>query len=64
MSNVLKKIELFLNEEGKGDKEEYQKYFQKMLKKYGVKSPEELDDKDKKKFYDEVDKGWKADNEE
>jgi hypothetical protein len=34
-----------------------------MLKKYDAKSPEDLSDEDKKSFYDEVDKKWKADNE-
>jgi hypothetical protein len=31
-----------------------------MLKKYGVSSPAELDDEKKKKFFDDVDKGWQA----
>lgn len=53
----------FINEK-EGDKEAYQKFFDKMLKKYGVESPEELSDEDKKKFYDEVDRGWKSDDEE
>jgi hypothetical protein len=34
-----------------------------MLKKWGVKSPDELSDTEQKKFFDEVDKGWKADKE-
>jgi len=46
-----------------GDAEKYQKYFEKLLKKYGVDSPAELDDEQKKKFFDEVDKGWKAEGE-
>ena len=50
--------------EEKGDKEEYQKFFEKMLKKWGIESPDELSDEDKKKFYDEVDAGWKSDEEE
>lgn len=52
----------FLNEK-MDDKEAYQMYFDKMLKKYNVESPEDLSDEDKKKFFDEVDKGWKADKE-
>lgn len=47
-----------------GSKEEYQKFFDKKLKKYGVDSPDDLSDEEKKKFYDEVDKEWKADHEE
>lgn len=48
---------------GEGDKAAYQKFFQSMLKKYGVKEPDELSPEEKKKFYDEVDAGWKGDNE-
>jgi len=47
----------------KGDKKAYQAFFQKTLKKYGAKSPGDLADGDKKKFYDEIDAGWKADDE-
>lgn len=52
-----------MNEET-GDKEEYQKFFNKTLKKYGADSPADLSDADKKKFYDEIDRGWKGDDEE
>jgi hypothetical protein len=55
-----------VSEQEEEDKEKdsaYQKFFQKKLKKYGVKSPAELSDADKKKFFDEVDKEWKADKE-
>lgn len=37
---------------------EYQAFFKKMLRKFGVESPGELDDEKKKQFYDEVDAGW------
>ena len=46
-----------------GSKEEYKKFFQSALKKFGVKSPSELKDDQKKKFYDYVDKNWKSDDE-
>ena len=46
-----------------GDKEAYQKFFKEIMKKYGVKSPAELSDEDKKKFFNEIEKGWKADDE-
>lgn len=46
-----------LNEDAKA---EYKKYFDSMLKKYGVSSPTELDGAKKKEFFDAVDKGWKA----
>jgi len=46
-----------------GDKEEYQKFFQKKLDKYEVKSPAELSDDKKKQFFEEVDSEWEADDE-
>ena len=42
----------------------YKKYFNKMLDKFGVDSPEDLDDDKKKEFFNAVDKGWVADHEE
>ena len=52
---------------GKGKQEEcteeesaYQKYFKSKLEKYGVKSPNNLDDKQKKAFFNDVDKEWKG----
>jgi hypothetical protein len=46
-----------------GDKEEYQKFFDAALKKYGISSPDELDDEKKKDFYNYIDANWKGDNE-
>ena len=46
-----------------GDKEEYQKFFNAALKKYGVSSPDDLDDEKKKEFYNYVDANWEGDNE-
>jgi hypothetical protein len=46
-----------LNEDAKA---EYKKYFDSMLKKYGVTSPAQLDTAKKKEFFDAVDRGWKA----
>jgi glutamate-1-semialdehyde aminotransferase len=54
----------FEEETHTGDKEAYQKFFNGMLKKFGVKSASELDDKKKKEFYDAIDAGWEADDEE
>jgi hypothetical protein len=51
-------------DEASGGKEAYQKFFNAKLKKYGVKSPAELSDDEKKKFYDEIDAEWEGDNEE
>jgi hypothetical protein len=43
---------------------EYQEFFKKALKKFGVESPAELEsDEKKKEFFDYVDKNWKGDNE-
>ena len=39
---------------------EYKKYFNSMLKKWNVKDVGDLSDEDKKKFFAEVDKGYKA----
>jgi hypothetical protein len=41
----------------------YKAFFQKALKKWGVSSPDEIKDDDKKEFYDYVDRNWKADKE-
>jgi len=49
--------------EASGDKAAYKKFFDGLLKKFGVKSPAELDADKKKEFYDAVDKGWEADKE-
>ena len=41
----------------------YQAFFNKALKKFGVKSPSELEGDKKKEFFDYVDKNYEADNE-
>ena len=56
----MKNFKQFMSE---GSKEEYQKLFNAKLKKYGVNSPEDLSDEEKKKFFNEIDKEWKGDNE-
>jgi len=53
-----------LIEEGvinEGNKEEYRKFFDAKLKKFGVKSPAELDDNRKKEFFNEIEKDWVKD---
>jgi hypothetical protein len=52
-----------MKKEASGDKEAYQKFFQAALKKYGVKSPSQLDGDKEKSFYDYIDKNWKSDDE-
>ena len=42
----------------------YQKFFQKALKKFGVKTPSELTGKKKKEFFEYVDKNWKSADEQ
>ena len=42
---------------------EYEKFFQGAMKKFGIKSPSELDDDEKKKFFNYVDANYKAKNE-
>jgi hypothetical protein len=64
LTNIIMKQVLDIIEEEKGDKDEYQKFFRKTLKKYGVDEPDKLSDSEKKKFFDEIDKGWKSDAEE
>tara|TARA_Y100000592_G_scaffold83006_1_gene132319 strand:+ start:1320 stop:1520 length:201 start_codon:yes stop_codon:yes gene_type:complete len=46
------------------EKTEYQKFFDSALKKFGVSSPADFKDEEKKKeFFDFVDKNYKAENE-
>jgi hypothetical protein len=54
-----KKLHANYNEEDS----EYQEFFKKALEKFGVESPDELDDEKKKEFFDYVDANWKADGE-
>ena len=49
--------------EASGGKEAYQKFFNSLLKKFGVNSPSELEGKKRKEFFNAVDKGWEGDNE-
>ena len=56
---------VLVGEAESGDKEAYQKFFNKALKKFKIDSPADLkDDEAKKKFYDYIDKNWKGDHEE
>ena len=41
----------------------YEKFFQSAMKKFGISSPDELDDDKKKDFFNYVDKNYKAKNE-
>jgi hypothetical protein len=48
--------------EASGGKEAYMKFFNSLLKKFGVDSPSELSGDKKKKFFNAVDKGWESDS--
>ena len=57
----LKMIKL---KEESGGKEAYQKFFKASLEKFGVKSPADFkDEKEKKSFFNYIDKNWEGDNE-
>ncbi len=45
------------------EESDYQKFFNKKLKKWGVSSPAELSDEDKKKFFNEIEKEWTGEKE-
>lgn len=57
--NIIEKIDNYLKESDS----EYQAFFKKKLEKYGVSSPAELSDDQKKKFFAEVEKEWKGSKE-
>ena len=59
----IKTFSNFVNEAEEDDdksalQKEYAKYFMKILKKYDVETPAELDEDKKKKFFDEIKSGW------
>lgn len=56
--SIVNKIDLVLGD--MSEQTEYQAFFKKKLKEWGVKSPAELSDEKKKKFFDEIDKEWKG----
>lgn len=45
------------------ESKEYQEFFKKKLAAYGVKSPSELSDEEKKKFFAEIEKEWTKEKE-
>lgn len=54
MKNLLEKIEMFTEEKDS----EYQKFFKKKLKEFGVDDVKDLSKEDMKKFYSEVEDEW------
>ena len=53
---------IFTNGVNEG-KEEYQAFFKSALEKFNTKSPADLDDSEKKEFFNYIDKNYKAKNE-
>ena len=48
-----------------GSKEEYEAFFKKAMKKFGISSPADLkSEEEKKKFFDSIDKNYKGEKEE
>jgi len=60
--NNFKRILESVNEKSEKQKE-YQAFFKKTLKKYDVDSSAELSDEKKKRFFDEIESGWKGEGE-
>ena len=52
-----------MTKEESDKQKKYQAFFQKALKKFGVKSPSELDKDKKKEFFDYVDANYEGENE-
>ena len=64
MGNILGRYyEIGENEESTIKEGEYEAFFQSAMKKFGISSPDELEDDKKKEFFNYVDKNYKADNE-
>lgn len=62
--SVARKTKNFLEEKkDSADKQAYQEFFASMLKKFNVKSPDDLKGQAKQKFFDAVDAGWKSEKE-
>ena len=60
----LQVVEAHLEAAAEGDKDAYQTFFNGMLKKWGVDSPEDIPEDKKDDFFEAVDKGWESDKEE
>ncbi len=57
-----KKVEVdekIMTDEESELQKKYKEFYDKMIAKYGVKSPAELDDDKKKEFFNALEKGWK-----
>ena len=64
MGNILGRYYSIGETKEKSIKEgEYEAFFQSAMKKFGISSPDELDDDKKKEFFNYVDKNYKAEKE-
>lgn len=53
--SIEERMAMFLLE---GKKDAYEEFFKKKMKEWGINSPDELSEKDKKKFFKEVEDEW------
>lgn len=60
--NILEKLNTYIQEFDSliENEDKYEKIFKKKLKEWGVDKASELSNKDKKKFFDEIEKEWKG----
>lgn len=56
--SLIEKINFIINA---GKKEEYTKFFKNKLEEFNVKSPSELSEEEKKKFFTQIENEWKKD---
>lgn len=57
---ISKTANLLIADELSDRQKKYRKYFRDVMKKWDIKSPQELNEANRKKFFDEVDAGWNA----
>lgn len=56
MGNIIDRIDLVLGEQQGNSK--YQEFFREKMKEWGINSPQDLDEKKRKQFFEDVKKGW------
>ena len=61
--SIVQKIDFLLGDDLTVEAATFPQFFKKKLKAYGVSSPEDLKGAKRKKFFNEVDREWKAKNE-
>ncbi len=58
-----REMDIVQDREDFNESEDYKEFYKKMLKKFGVKSPAELDEKKKKEFFKAIQDGWTSEDE-